>query len=87
MCSASSSRCPLGTRQIRMRYSFFQEEELLARVRLLSSEAKDWNSRVVSEAEQVLVKESAEAAHRTNERGQAVSSLLETSRSTSPGYA
>ena len=36
-------------------------------MRLLSSEAKDWKSRVVSEAEQVLVKESAEAAHRTTE--------------------
>ena len=33
-------------------------------MRLLSSEAKGWKSRVVSEAEQVLVKESAEAAHR-----------------------
>ena len=32
-------------------------------MRLLSSEAKDWRSRVVSEAEQVLCRESAEAAH------------------------
>ena len=32
-------------------------------MRLLSSEAKDWKSRVVSEAEQVLCRESAEAAH------------------------
>ena len=31
-------------------------------MRLLSSEAKDWKSRVVSEAEQVLCRESAEAA-------------------------
>ena len=33
---------------------FVQEEELLAHMRLLSSEAKDWKSRVVGEAEQVL---------------------------------
>ena len=39
---------------------------------LLSSEAKDWKSRVVSEAEQALVKESAEAAHRTNEAQEAM---------------
>ena len=37
-------------------------------MRLLSSEAKDWKSRAVSEAEQVLLrKESAEAAHRTTD--------------------
>ena len=36
-------------------------------MRLLSSKAEDWKSRVVSEAEQVLVRESAEAAQRTNE--------------------
>ena len=42
---------------------FVQEEELLAHVRLLSSEAKDWNSHFVSETEHVLVMESAEAAH------------------------
>ena len=46
---------------------FVQEKELLAHMRLLSREAKDWTSRVVSEAEQVLVKESAEAAHKANE--------------------
>ena len=36
-------------------------------MRLLSSEAKHWKSRVVSEAEQALVKESAEAAQRATE--------------------
>ena len=33
---------------------FVQEEEVLAHMRLLSSEAKDWKSRVVTEAEEVL---------------------------------
>ena len=33
---------------------FVQEEEALAHMRLLSSEAKDWKSRVVTEAEEVL---------------------------------
>ena len=33
---------------------FVQEEEVLAHTRLLSSEAKDWKSRVVTEAEEVL---------------------------------
>ena len=47
---------------------FVQEEEVaLAHMRLLSSEAKDWKSRVVSEAEQVLCRESAEAAHHATE--------------------
>ena len=46
---------------------FVQEEDLLAHSALLSSEAKDWKSRVVSEAEQVVCKESAEADHRTTE--------------------
>ena len=36
-------------------------------MRLGSSEAKQWKSRVVSEAEQVLCRESAEAAQRTTE--------------------
>ena len=36
-------------------------------MRLLSSEAKDWKSRVASEVEQALCRESAEAAHKTNE--------------------
>ena len=46
---------------------YVQEEELLAHTRLLSSEAKDWKSRVVSEAEQALARESAETAQQTNE--------------------
>ena len=46
---------------------FVQEEELLAHMYLLSSEAKDWKSRVVSEAEQVQCRESAEAARRATE--------------------
>ena len=46
---------------------FVQEEELLAHMRLLSSEAKDWKSRAVSEAEHVLVKESTEAAQKATE--------------------
>ena len=41
---------------------FVQEEEILAHLRLLSSEAKDWKSRVVTEAEEVLCRESAQAA-------------------------
>ena len=40
------------------------KKKLLAHMRLLSCEAKEWKSRVVSEAEQVL-RESAEAACRT----------------------
>ena len=36
-------------------------------MRLLSSETKDWKSRVVSETEQVLVKKSAEAPSKANE--------------------
>ena len=39
---------------------FVQEEEVLAHMRLLSSEAKDWKSRVVTEAEEVLCRESAQ---------------------------
>ena len=46
---------------------FVQEEELLLHMRLLSSEARRWKSRVVSEAEQVLCRESAEAAHHVTE--------------------
>ena len=34
--------------------NFVQEEEVLAHVRLLSSEARHWKSRVVTEAEEVL---------------------------------
>ena len=41
---------------------FVQEEEVLAHMRLLSSEAKDWKSRVVTEAEEMLCRESAQMA-------------------------
>ena len=34
-----------------------QEEEVLTHMRLLTSEAKDWKSRVVTEAEEVLCRE------------------------------
>ena len=43
------------------------EEEVLAHMRLLSSEAKDWQSRVVTEAEQVLCRENAQMAHQATE--------------------
>ena len=46
---------------------FVQEAKQLAHTRLLSSEAKDWKSRMVSETEQVLVNECAEAAQRAND--------------------
>ena len=46
---------------------FIQEEELLAHMRLLSSEAKDWKSRVVTEAEEVLCRESAQMAQNATE--------------------
>ena len=39
---------------------FVQEKEVLAHMRLLSSEAKDWKSRVVTETEEVLCRESAQ---------------------------
>ena len=41
-----------------------EEEEVLTHMRLLSSEAKDWKStgRVVTEAEEVLCRESAQIA-------------------------
>ena len=41
------------------RDNHFVQEEVLAHMRLLSSEAKDWKSRVVTEAEEVLRRESA----------------------------
>ena len=44
-----------------------EEEEVLAHMLLLSSEAKDWKSRVVTEADQVLCQESAQAAHHATE--------------------
>ena len=47
------------------------------KVSSVSSEAQDWKPRVVSEAEQVLVKESAEAAHRTTEVQEAMDKQLQ----------
>ena len=44
-----------------------EEEEVLAHMRLLSSEAKDWKSRVVIEAEEVLCRESAQFAQQATE--------------------
>ena len=46
---------------------FVQEEqkEVLAHMHLLSSEAKDWKSKVVTETEEVLCRRSAQAAHQT----------------------
>ena len=46
---------------------FIQEEEVLAHMRLLSSEAKKWKSRVVTETEQMLSRESAQAAQHATE--------------------
>ena len=44
---------------------------------VLSSEAKDWKSRVVSETEQVLCKESAEATHRATEVQKSMDKLFQ----------
>ena len=49
-----------------------EEEEVLAHMRLLSSEAKDWKSSVVTEAEEVLCRESAQAAHHATEAQEAM---------------
>ena len=49
-----------------------EEEEVLAHMRLLSSEAKDWKSRVVTEAEEVLCRESAHVAHQATEAQEAM---------------
>ena len=51
---------------------FVQEEEVLAHMRLLSSEAKDWKSRVVTEAEEVLCRESAQLAQQATEAQEAM---------------
>ena len=51
---------------------FVQEEEVLAHMRLLSSEAKDWKSRVVTEAEEVLCRESAQVAQQATEAQEAM---------------
>ena len=49
-----------------------EEEEVLAHMRLLSSEAKDWKSRVVTEAEEVLCRESAQVAQQATEAQEAM---------------
>ena len=49
-----------------------EEEEVLAHMRLLSSEAKDWKSRVATEAEEVLHRESAQAAQHATEAQEAM---------------
>ena len=41
-------------------------------MRLLSSAAKDWKSRVVTETEEVLCRESAQTAHQTTEAQEAM---------------
>ena len=51
---------------------YVQEEEVLAHMRLLSSEAKDWKSRVVTEAEEVLCRESAQMAQEATEAQEAM---------------
>ena len=59
-----------------------EEEEVLARMLLLSSEARDWKSRVVTEAEEVLCRESAQVAQHATEAQEAmdpISSSMETS--------
>ena len=48
-----------------------EEEEILAHMRLLSSEAKDWKSRVVAETEEVLCRESAQVAQQATETQEA----------------
>ena len=51
---------------------FVQEEEVLAHLLLLSSEAKDWKSRVVTEAEEVLCRDSAQIAQQATEAQEAM---------------
>ena len=49
-----------------------EEEEVLTHMRLLSSEAKDWRSRVMTEAEEVLCRESAQRAQQATETQEAM---------------
>ena len=49
-----------------------EEDEVLAHMRLLSSEAKDWKSRVVTEAEEVLCRESSQIAQQATEAQEAM---------------
>ena len=50
---------------------FVQEEEVIAHMRLLSSEVKDWKSRVVTEVEEVLCRESPQMAQQATEAQEA----------------
>ena len=54
------------------RDNHFVQEEVLAHMRLLSSEAKDWQSRVVTEDEEVLCREGAQAAQQATEAQEAM---------------
>ena len=49
-----------------------EEEEVLAHMRLLSRETKDWKSRVVTETEEVLCRERAQAAHQATKTQEAM---------------
>ena len=49
-----------------------EEEEILAHLRLLSSEAKDWKSRVVTETEEMLCRESVQIAQQATEAQEAM---------------
>ena len=49
-----------------------QKEKALAHMRLLSSEAKDWKSRVVTETEEMLCREHAQVAQQTTETQEAM---------------
>ena len=51
---------------------FVQKNEVLAHMRLLNSEAKDWKSRVVTETEEVLCRESAQVAQQATETQEAM---------------
>ena len=49
-----------------------EEEEVLATMHLLSSEAKDWKSKVVTEVEEVLCRESAQVAQQATKAQEAM---------------
>ena len=55
-----------------------KKEKMLAHMRLLSSEAKDWKFRVANEAEQVLCQESAQAAQHATEVQEAMDKQFQT---------
>ena len=56
----------------RNNHLFQEEEEILTHMRLLSSETKDWKSRVVTEAVKVLCCESAQVAQQVTETQEAM---------------